>query len=235
MYFLYHVPLVASANGTIQVTPSTAIKSSTGTSVGSYKGSVAIDAKPYMVSAVDTQTNATNVMLSSTKQFTVTLSGPYAGAYGNSVGVEIVAGDLGTTGKASAAFGTGKLTITLNNNGGSPAYTVQDVLNAVNAVPGFTAAVSGTGVATTSLAATDTEATTITASSGGADSVKVTFSEPIKNSSVTTTDATTDWNFVNGTSATVTGSTAITSSAVLTVSLTASDKQIKTSVLNVKT
>ncbi|MGI6450111.1 MAG: hypothetical protein ACOX3R_07405 [Desulfitobacteriia bacterium] len=191
---------------------------------------------PKLLKAVTAQTNATNVMLTGNKQFTVTMSGDYNGAYGNKIEVEIVAAAGGAANPAvSAGFAADKLTITLNTDNLATA-TVQDILNAVNAVPGFSAAVSGTGVAATAITAADTEVAATSVSSGGQDVVTFTFSEGIKDITPPV-DVNGFFAFTSGTAITVTGNAANTATLndiVKTATITFADKQIKGAAVNVK-
>ncbi|MYL53762.1 hypothetical protein GLW08_10480 [Pontibacillus yanchengensis] len=184
-----------------------------------------------IASTAITQNSATNQMLSDDKEFTVTLSGDYDGAYGNNIDVVLTSSSNGTgQPSASASFSGSTLTIDQNSDN---AGTVQDLIDAVDSVSGFTAAVSGNGVATTSLTGSETEVAGTTATDGGNDSVTVNLDEVYASSTVDS-DSTVDFAINDGSSVTFTSTTDETDEDTLTLNITDAGAQVNGANLNIK-
>ncbi len=188
-------------------------------------------AAPVLLTATTVQTAATKAMLATTKAFTVTMGDDTNGAYGNFVKVAILATGANGSGVTAAWDGvTSTLNISLAADG-LGVMTLNALKTAVDAVVvngdagDFIVNVGVNGA--NSLVVGD--AIAAAAATGGQDVITATFNEDILASSITTATLATDFN-ISGT-ATEAGTSAV-SGAVVTLTVTTADAQVKGQTLN---
>lgn len=187
---------------------------------------------PTIVSATGIQAQAAVTMgTGANRAITITAAahpGVFAGARGNALRVEFTTAAAASPLTVSYIAPTITVRLATNSAGDliaaeNTATLIAAAINAHAAVGALvTAAAAGTGADSHSAIAS-------TPFTGGSDTITVTFSEALTPGAVAIADVNTDFAFTNAAAAaiTVTGTTAITSPAVLTLTLTAAGEQLR--------